>query len=936
MPKISTVLKAQLDACTSKSQWANTVKNALGSTRRLRGFRDANAAATDPATTGTEFLNMAVTGDMTIVSGNITGFGITGTTTIRTAADLSTGASVLVLEGGGHSITYTLGLPGAGTEFALPVSPTGAANIGYAFGPGSGTKAPHLLPSGTGPAAPPIQSTTPTILELVDWTDPANPVVVGIITASAATRQDDWVFQHPELAAEIGDVAIYQFNDTIKWTSPVATRRFEMGGLLLIASNYNSIDGTVQLEQILCSFKPYGRWATYPGMDTFVRATYPLLDASTWPYTYGPCNNADVADRTVLPPFKVNLYTVAGYNGGASDRTPVYTHEWKAFNDKPVLPINSPSLSEIQTTNEPAIPRFNCAQMLPWQNIRTRLSSKAGKYFNGVDSFAYDGEYAAKAGQSANAYYPLAAYEFGQADSQAHWFALPAYPLKADPALDSTYLTAYESRPKDPGLFVNRDHYPYYRAMGYKFQYGSVSGHDWITGKGGVRFDRSVASAPMAIYASNQNWLRPEGNVPIRDLVEEWGLAYFNHSNHWIRDVKTFQSMPKADMLAGKWLFVGAYYGIETAYAPLGQPNGPQVSIDTCGIVNGKGRWATHNDPEGYMYYSGWNRDSLHSYTNAAWWAVMLNSPMHAIAATHDFNTQWMCSLGDGVPTANPIGYYGQRTHAWRMLAYTMQWMVATENPLGYSRAEVESRLQIELDLIYDTIYKPAFIDNAQTLNSASIRNLGVLCIASGNNLQSTGGGLGLYMVHVLVLMRQFGLWSVMRARSDKGQKVLDMMIRNLDKFVIDYVMDTSGRDNYYPTVASGKTAGNYTVSDIPADWVAQKVMMDTYLPTLPETASFTDAQNVGSAQQWKDWFIMYNNTASEHPGCTHLYMQYLKVRRDYFPDYPNNRISDAITKMQGYYDAYQAARVAGKAFKMAYLYPAHGALNPPTELGPK
>lgn len=938
MPKFSSILKAQLDACTDKLQYSNTIKTALGNSRRVRCFRDANAAATDPASTGTEFLNMALTGDISIVSGNIVGWGNTGATTVRAAADLSTGASVMVIEGGGHTATYTLGLPGAGTEYALPASPNGGANVGYAFGPGSGMKAPHLLPSGTGPVAPPIASTTPTILELVDWSDPANPVVVGTISASTATRQDDWVFQHPEMAASIGDIGVYQFNDTIKWTTPAATRRFEMGGLLLLSAANNSIDGTTQVEQILISFKPYGRWSSYPAMDTFVRAHYPVIDASTWPYTFGPCDNASTADRTILPPFKVNLYTVAGYNGGAPGRVPLYTHEMKAFNDKPVLPINSPSLSEIQTADDPSIPKFNCAMMLPWQNVQTRLSPKAGKYFAGVDSFAYDGDYAAKSGTSSNAYAPLSVYESSagtmgsQQNSMAQWYALPPYPLKADMALDDAYLTAYESRPKDPGLFSNRDHYPAYREMGYKWQAGSISGHDWITGKGGVRFDRSVMNAPISIYTSNQNWIRPEGNVPIRDLVDNWGLAYFNHSNRWMTNVQTFVSVPKADILAGTWALIGTYYGNDPA---IQQAFGASKCIDICGIPNGKSRWTTNNDPEGYMYYSAHQRDSLHSYSNAGLWAIMLNSAMHAIAQTHDFNEQWMCSLGDARPTANPIGYYGVRVHAWRMLSYTIQWMCATEHYLGYSRNEIESRLQIELDLIYDNIYKPAFIDNEQTIDSACIRNFGVLC-SLGDISQSKGGSLGLYMVHVLVLMRQFGLWSVMRARSDKGQKVLDMMIRNLDKMVIDYVLDTSGRDNYYQILLAGKTASAYTVADVPADWAAQKVMLDTYLPTIPDTSSSSYAQTVGSYRQWKDWFVMYNNWSSEHDGCTHMYMQYMKVRRDYFPDYPNARLSDAINKMQGYYDAYDVALKAGNAYRMAYLFPAHGAINPPTELGPK
>jgi hypothetical protein len=936
----STNLKAILDNATTKLDWANKLQNAIGSVRTLRCFRDANSAAPDPATTGAEFLNMKSSGPLTISSGNITGLGKLSNTTIHTATDLSTGASVLRLEGNGYWVQGTLGITGSGCDFVLSGNPTGLPNTGYAFASGTGTKAPRLLSSGTGPKAPPIRSTTPTIIELVDWANPASPVVVGIATFKEANRQDDWVFQDAEMAAEIGDVAIYQVDNTIKWTSPAAPRRFELGGLLLIASNYNSEDGVTQLEQMLLSFKPYGRWSTYPAMDTFVRAKWPVIDNTTSPPTYGPCSNPDTADRTIPQPFKINLYTQTGYNNGAANRTPLFTHEWKAFNDKPTLPINSPQLSEVQTTDEPSIPRFNCGMMLPWQNMRTRLSSKAGKYFPGVETYSYDHPtFGTHGGPSSNAYHPLAAYRYGQADSMAHWYVLPPYPLKNDQAKDNAYLTAYESRPRDPSMFTNRDHYPWYRAMGYKYQAGSLSGHDWVTGKGGQRFDRASCPSVLAIYAANPNWKRPEGNVPIRDMLEGWGMAYFNHSNHWIRNVQTFESLPKADMLKSSWIFVGAYYGIETAYATLGKPLGPQVSIDICAIINGKSRTAFHNDPEGYMYYSGWQRDSLHSYCNAGWWAFMLNSPMHAIAAKHDFDTQWMSALGSAPPTTDPKGYYGQRIHAWRVLAHVMAWKVATEHPLGYSKEDIEARLQIELELLYDKIYKPAFIDNEQTIFSAAIRNLGtaVSINPSGDTYQTAGGSLGLYMVHTLTLMRQVGMWAAMRKRSDKCRVALDMMIRNLDRFVIDYVMDTDCRDAYYAIAIVGKaSATQYTVADVPADWVAQKAMLDQYLPILSPTIDRNTATTYLYPQRFKRFLTAYDDRAEEQTGCPHLYMQYLKARRDYWPDYPNARLGDAIAKLQAEYDSYLVKRAAGQAYSMTYLFPAHGPFLPPTEVGPK
>lgn len=930
MLTFSSNLKAILDTATTKLDWANKLQNALGMLRTLRCFRDSNSLATDPSVTGVEFLNMKSSGPLSVTSGNITGLGSLSAVTIHNATDLSSGAAVWRLEANGYWVQGTLGLSGSGCDFVLSGNPTGLPNTGYAFASGTGTKAPRLLASGTGPAAPPIKSTTPTIIELVDWTNESTPIVVGTARYLEANRQDDWVFQDAEMAAEIGDVAIYQLDDTIKWTSPIAPRRFELGGLLLIASNYNSENGTTQLEQMGLSFKPYGRWTTYPFMDTFVKSAW---DAN------GVCTNAATADRTILPPFKINLYTVDGYKNGAADRTPLFTHEWKAFNDKPTLPINSPKLSEIQTATEPAIPRFNCAQMLPWSNIRTRMSSKAKKFFPGVESWTYDNDVmGALSGGSANAYYPLSVYESSlgtagqQIDATAHWLVIPPYPLKDDRALDDTYLTAYESRPRDPRVFTNRDHYSAYRSMGYKYQQGGVGGHDWSTGKGGQRFDRSCSPHVLAVFASNPTWKRPEGLVPIRDMVEEWGLNYFNHSNHWIRNVKTFESLPKDKSLAGKLSFIGAYYSNDPAMpGSFGVAN----LVDLVGIHATESRKITNNDPEGYMYYSGWQRDSLHSYCNAAWWAIMLNSPIHALLAKHDFDTQWMASLGNAKPNISFKTVYCVREHAWRMHAYTMAWKVATEHVLGYSKEDIEARLQIELELIYDQIYKPAFIDNEQTVYSAAIRNLGTGALVSGNNYQSSGGSLGLYMVHVLVNMKQWGLFAAMRARSYKCRDTLDMMIRNLDKFVIDYVMDSKMRDAYYPVVVTGKNdASLYTADDVPADWATQSQMVDTYIP--PFAPTYTVQSGDPQTPQFKGFFTAYNDRAQEHFGCPHLYFQYLKARRDYFSEYPAPRLADAITKMQGYYDGYMAKRAAGLAYKMSYLYASHGPLLPPTEVGPR
>lgn len=931
---LSPGLQSVVDAAPrTKKGFSDALRSGLGDSRRLILAKG-----------GTPFLNVGMTGPMALSVGNITGFGTASGVTVRQAADLLNGGGILRIEGNGNWYQATIGLSRAAQiaarvaggmtqaeaeaavvayDYYLPANPT--ATTGYAFATTAKIKAPRFYSSGTGPAAPTIAPTTPTIIELEDWTDPANPVLVG--QATFGVRQIDWIFSDSEMAAGMGDIAIYELNETIKWNHAHPAKRFELGGLLILAANVNTEAG-VPLEQILCAFKPWGRWPSYPAMDTFKKANRPILQGG-WPPTYGEVINDAEADRTNLPPFKVYLKTANGQV--------VHVHEWSAFNDKPSHPINSPLLSEVQTASEPSMPRFNCGQWLPWQNSRTSKAAKAQKYIPGVQNFAYEGIYSAKSGASSNPYMPLAVYEASagtagsQQNSAGHWFALPPYPLKADFATDSPYLTAYESRPRDPELWTNRDHYSAYRAMGYKFQAGSISGHDWITGKGGQRFDRSAIPSVLAIYAANQNWVRPEGNVPIKDLMDGWGFAYFNHGNHWLRDAKTFQGIPKSEVIAGHWVFANAYYG-GGPYGAVGAPGGPDKTIDICGIGNGKGRWKEHNDADGYMYYGGWQRDSLHSYANAGLWAIMASSPMHAIAQTHDFNTQWMCSLGSAPATANPTGYYMTRVHAWRWLAYVVQWKVSTDHPLGYTTEQVEARMQAELERIYDAIYKPAYLDNVQTPYFAAIRNLGVPASPTGDNLQAQGGSLAWYLVHVMFMMRQFGMWSTMKKRSEKCKRVLEMVIAHLDKQCIDYILDTDGRDIYYQVLAGGKTAGAYTAADIPASWAAQKDMLDTHFPVVTTKAQ---ADAVGSSQKWKSVFETWEGRAAEHDGCTHLCKQYLEGRGVYFPEYPAPRLPAAITKMQGHYDLYAAKRAAGLAFKMAYQFPSHGVLLQPSEIGP-
>lgn len=129
--KLSNGLKTLTQSATNTRQWTQAVIAALGSTRRLRCFRDSNASAGNPTVTGTEFLNVALTGNIeyNIDTGVITFLGLTSDSTVQVAADLSTGSSGFIISGGGHELTGTLGLTGSSKELKFSKNPTSTSGV---------------------------------------------------------------------------------------------------------------------------------------------------------------------------------------------------------------------------------------------------------------------------------------------------------------------------------------------------------------------------------------------------------------------------------------------------------------------------------------------------------------------------------------------------------------------------------------------------------------------------------------------------------------------------------------------------------------------------------------------------------------------------------------------------------------------------------------
>lgn len=129
---VNAELQLLLNAATNLTEWATILKAALGSTRRMRGFRN-----------GVEFRNCAVGGDFTVADNALFLTCELSGDTVKGAADMSTGTSVLRIEGSGHVVTCSIGR--ADTVFVVPGDFT--PNNGMAISPTVALRGPASLPA---------------------------------------------------------------------------------------------------------------------------------------------------------------------------------------------------------------------------------------------------------------------------------------------------------------------------------------------------------------------------------------------------------------------------------------------------------------------------------------------------------------------------------------------------------------------------------------------------------------------------------------------------------------------------------------------------------------------------------------------------------------------------------------------------------------------
>jgi len=893
-------LQALLSAPGTKLGWSSIIATALGATRRLRCFRDSNASAVRPFLTGVEFLNVGMTGALKSVAGNITDFGITVNTSIKLAADLSTGASILRVEGNGHWVEYTLGLTGATKDYVMPASPTASLDEGVAFALGSGWKAPAALNSGTGPLAPPMPLYT---AEIEDWTGGAFVKVLGVLTPSK--KLINWVYDDQEMATSQGDVL------TLISPTTVVHGDIEFGMMVWCLNGVTNSETSDPVDEILITQKPLAaNWPGYPAMSGY---------------------NAAVSN-TYAPPFKVRI---------KKDGVVVKVHEMRdglAINDQTLnqatraTPQNGPDPKKTYFKSvdvAPMRPFVGCTVPLPFRSRRLKMHTYATKYYPGQELEVLRAS-TAKQKASTNAAFPMS--YAANTNGMNNWHGMGKWATQASQA-------AFNANPnQDPMGWSIYTGEPSYGSMGsgvtnttgWGYEPGANGGHDWYTGNGGARIDRGNIAGPIAIYLTDKTFVHKRDMTPIQEMVDNWNLNYCNIPWHMITDVTTGDTIPFDEVCNGVWSQGGStYYGGQYTYVSggaaksinfLGWGNGP--SYDYSKMYDG-----ALTDKNFLMPFHGAMTDFLHPYKSAAQGAYIFNSPMYAYLAKFAVINVIIAQLGDVSSTKFP-SWFLVRQHAWRFKAYSEAWKLSSDHPWGMKRAWIVKRWQEELEVIHDQLYLPVVVNNSQDRFMQALRNLGLPTNENGGGATQS---LMFYMAGVMQQMKSTGSWDFMRAQSNKCKLALNFMVQCMDRYSIDWIIETNGQYEWYEYGNVWKD-GNLAAAD---SWA--------------EVAANRRARNPGDFGQ--DWVTNTDGSPrGESDGSMHLRYQWACIRRDWITETEVPRgskatIADGIAKYKGYYDVVTArvnaaiAKNPSDAFTIckadwAFRQPMYGVILPPVASG--
>ena len=876
-------LASTLSAQPNKLAWSNALKTALTDTRVLRCFRDGNPNAPDPSVTGFEFLRVAMNGPLTISAGNIVGFGQATTTAIRQAADLSVGVSALRIEGGGHFVQGKLGLIGAATasDFALSQNPSTTSGIG--FSAAASANAPTLLPSGTGPIAPPDDADKPVAFRVITYVNPAAPVTSALCYASV--RDPDIVPDHPSLAADMGDIKVYRVPDAggIVIGTGGDCFRFAMTVLGTNGGVNAEVPGKAVWEALV-EATPHGRWPSYPFRKDF-NAAIDTLSPQAFKVELLRANG------TVLHVFE--MFSSRDANG-----TP--------GSGNPINGLNQNAASGTDTTR-PFQPWWTCQMSLYYKSNATTMNRQAQHFCPGVIPEVLRGT--SVIAFDATATFWKNYQPFYAENGLGTWHVAPKWSRPRGAGFDTTIL--------DPSRDVGqmRRENDITQAMGYGYEPGSPGTRRRYMGSGGSCHERGPWPHAVVAYMTQPTGSRAHGAVPYNVLMEEWCKNNANEGMYYPTNLERGISLPKKNVLGIEPVcYNDTYYsGGNENYVP----DIPNHAIRLLTPLNGAAE--TVFDKNGRSFTMGESRDALHNYHNASFAAYLKNSAAGMILGKRSFDSNVLC----GFNFSQGYFYFGDwltRNHAWFMKNFAEMWMITSNDPRSITRGELETMWQRHLEATYDTMY-PIFT-NQTSLQGLSMRNFGHMMVdaLAGQSLvpttqQITEAGShavafnhdakSFYFGLPLMLMKQSGSWASMRARSPKCAWTLDAIVTALAKASVDFFVDCAGRGEYCGySWTQGATTGNAVA---PQTWND----MSPYGVVVENSAR-------------KDWIHATDNTIRgyiEINNTQHYRAQFVFLLRDYFPERAYPRVAQACSIVDAFYDEITANVAAHLAANQPPVY---------------
>lgn len=815
-------------AYKKKSDQTGVIGTMLGATRTVRCYRDPNSAAKHPRLTGTEFLNVTVTGDIQFNSGAITNLGQIIATNINIPVDLSTGAAVLVIEGNGHRAQGSLSLT---NDTAFNFSANMFAAAGIAFAPTATLQAYTYLDSGVGAPAPKKSREMVHSFKYWDWDDPLSPALV--FTNYFTKRIENFSYQDREMALDNGDSSLYQ----TPADSRVGSHLF--GGQVMFSDPTCTHDGLVVLQQVQIGMAHDSSWPNFPQMWAFSRKAHTL---------------AIKACKITLHDMDDNLlHTFENHDGSAMNAEDLHSSNLGTGNRDGTHPLD---------------PKVNIFQQLVWTNVMPRKSAFSDKLHNGMRHYR---DSMSKNQSSMISVEPLITGGYGNNSLNGlgdFWYVdkwpLPdVYLQTTDPFLDD-HMNA-------PGSSAYRS--AWYQGWGYAP--GMYGCHNWYTSPGGPRNDRCVIASMLVRFLDNPTGVRLQGNVSNFDMAYNWSLNYFNHSCHYTPSPSTMaHAVPNAEALNDEWAFANTYYG-QYARDKMISLNGDQR--------DGQSNW--NYDIDGNMVQNGYADDPLHDYGCRGVAAMVFTMPFIGLAAKFDLFKSMMLHQNP----FSDVGSFTVRNMAWQWLQLTAMWKCASNHPNSITQKEIEDFAARKLESYFAQILKPAFIDQAQDARSRGIRCLGRNLEQRDGYYNDGGGRLGLYMGAVFQMMRQTGFWHAMRTHGGNCEQALLLVMKTYDNFVFGNMVEGHGAGGVY--FGFGNGSDPMTIPESWAQWYAESggggsfIDPNNYNPNpdvswnqfinyiyvraeyFPEVAHPLMAQAVVQADYWENYVTTKVNAVSPTDG---------------------------------------------------------------------